>query len=99
MTSGYEALARREYEQSAAKSKDIYSHFGTVVGGPTYNHATDPVYGTPEGVHNQNVGGGEQLLLQRQRAMENQYGAFQQYFQHNDGGVTTGYSGDDEEML
>lgn len=100
MTSGYEALARREYEQSAAKSKDIYSHFGTVVGGPTYNHATDPVYGTAEGVHNQNVGGDwEQLLLQRQRAMENQYGAFQQYFQHNDGGVTTGYSGDDEEML
>lgn len=50
MSSGYEALARREYEQSAGPPKDVYSHFGTAVGGPTYNHATDPVYKSIEDV-------------------------------------------------
>ena len=44
MSSGYEALARREYEQSAGPPKEIYSHLGTAVGGQSYNHATDPVY-------------------------------------------------------
>jgi len=92
MSSGYEALARREYEQSARPSKDIYSHFGTAVGGPTYNHATDPVYRTIEDVHKYpNVSSEWQ-----QQAMENQYGAFAQ-FQDNHSGV--GYNGDDEEML
>jgi hypothetical protein len=95
MSSGYEALARREYEQSAGPSKDIYSHFGTAVGGPTYNHATDPVYNTIEDVHKYpNVSSEWQ-----QQAMEDQYGAYAQ-FQHNRSGVTTGgYGGDDEEML
>ena len=77
MASGYEILAQREYERSGP-SKDIYSHFGTAVGGPTYNHATDPVYKTVEDIHKfPNVGGDwEHLLEQRQQAMENQYVIF-----------------------
>ncbi|KAI1335998.1 hypothetical protein F5Y15DRAFT_419446 [Xylariaceae sp. FL0016] len=74
MMSGYEALARREYEESARKQyedaisrpKDVYSHFGSAVGGPQYRQATDPVYSS-----NDSWG-------QQQRAMEDQYGAFQQ---------------------
>lgn len=97
MASGYESLAQREYEASA-RSKDIYSHFGTAVGGPTYTHSTDPVYKTVEDIHKYpNVGGDwETLLHQRQMAMENQYGAYEQQFQHNAGGVTVA---EDEEML
>ena len=102
MASGYEALAQREYEQSA-KPKDIYSHFGTAVGGPNYNRATDPVYKSVADIHKfPNVGGDwTKLVEQKQLAMENQYGAFQQQFQHNDGGVTAPvvYQGEDEEML
>ncbi|KAI1082926.1 hypothetical protein F5B20DRAFT_489773 [Whalleya microplaca] len=72
MMSGYEALARREYEESAkrqyeesmARPKDVYTHFGSAVGGPTYRPATDPVY--------------KDEWTTRQQAMENQYGAFQQ---------------------
>ncbi|KAI1390327.1 uncharacterized protein F4822DRAFT_232691 [Hypoxylon trugodes] len=72
MMSGYEALARREYEESARRQyeeamsipKDVYSHFGTAVGGPTYRPATDPAY--------------DNDWIRRQQAMENQYGAFQQ---------------------
>ncbi|KAI2619539.1 hypothetical protein GGS26DRAFT_327819 [Hypomontagnella submonticulosa] len=73
MMSGYEALARREYEESARRQyeedamirpKDVYSHFGTAVGGPTYRPATDPVYDSD--------------WMKKQQAMENQYGAFQQ---------------------
>jgi len=98
MASGYEILAQREYEASAGPSKDVYSHFGTTVGGPTYSHSTDPVYKTVEDIHKYpNVGGDwESLLHQRQMAMENQYGAFEQQFQHNAGGVTVA---EDEEML
>lgn len=102
MTSGYEALAQREYENSANQSKDIYSHFGLAVGGSTYNHATDPVYNNIEELHKfPNVGGDWATLLeQRQQAMENQYGAFDQHYHHNIGGVTVaGYQGEDEEML
>ncbi|KAI1400485.1 hypothetical protein F4819DRAFT_461257 [Hypoxylon fuscum] len=70
--SGYEALARREYEESAKQQyqeamsvpKDVYNHFGTAVGGPTYRPATDPVYDSD--------------WARQQQAMENQYGAFQQ---------------------
>lgn len=80
MASGYEEMARREYEASASRggdydmsmeprSKDVYSHFGTSVGGPTYSPATDPVYKTT------NTG----LDWQRQAAMENQYGAYHQW--------------------
>jgi hypothetical protein len=96
MASGYEALAQREYERSAP-SKDIYSHFGSAVGGPTYNHATDPVYNTVEDPHKfPNVGSDWQRLVEhRQIAMENQYGVFEQ---HNQGGVMTAH-GQDEEML
>ena len=94
MSSGYEALARREYEQSAGPSKGIYSHFGTAVGEPVYNHATDPVYKSMEDVHKYpNVNAEWQ-----QQSMEDQYGAFAQ-FQHNSQGVPGGYRGDDEEML
>jgi hypothetical protein len=98
MASGYESLAQREYEASAGPSKDTYSHFGTAVGGPTYNPATDPVYKSVEDIHRfPNVGGDwESLVHQRQMAMENQYGAFEQ-FQLNTGGVAM--SGEDEEML
>ncbi|PSS27706.1 hypothetical protein M430DRAFT_157774 [Amorphotheca resinae ATCC 22711] len=97
MVSGYALLAQREYEQSAVPSKDVYSHFGTSVGGPTYNQATDPVYNTVEDIHKfPNVGGDwARLLEQRQQAMENQYGSFTQ-FQHN-AGLTM--AGEDEEML
>ncbi|KAI1759229.1 hypothetical protein GGR53DRAFT_471558 [Hypoxylon sp. FL1150] len=76
MMSGYEALARREYEESAKQQyqeamsvpKDVYSHFGTGVGGPTYRPATDPVYENDWARQQQ----------QAIQAMENQYGAFQQ---------------------
>lgn len=90
MQSGYEALAAREYEQSTWPSKDVYSHFGSAVGGPKYNQATDPVYNTVQDNHTYpNVGGDwEALMVQRQIAMENQYGAFDQHYQHNNGGVT-----------
>ncbi|TGO09177.1 hypothetical protein BTUL_0176g00120 [Botrytis tulipae] len=84
MASGYEILAAREYEQSTGPSKDIYSHFGSAVGGPQYKQSTDPVYNNVEAVHGYpNV-----------EAMENQYGAFQNY---QFGGYTNG--GEDEEML
>ncbi|CAG8971662.1 hypothetical protein HYALB_00003130 [Hymenoscyphus albidus] len=94
MMSGYEALAQREYEQSAlaaGPSKDVYSHFGT--SGPQYNPSTDPVY-NQESHHCPNGGDWAQRM-----AMENQYGAFeQQQYQHNGGPVVSGY-GEDEEML
>ncbi|RDL36892.1 Uncharacterized protein BP5553_06244 [Venustampulla echinocandica] len=98
MTSGYEQLAQREYERSQGPSKDIYSHFGTAVGGPSYSHSTDPVYKNV----GDNVGGDwGQLLQHRQMAMENQYGAFEQTFQHNTGGIAVAMNGhrEDEEML
>lgn len=46
VVSGYQELMRRENERNAAgnRSTDIYSHFGTSVGGPSYTPATDPVY-------------------------------------------------------
>lgn len=101
MTSGYEILAQRDYERSAGPSKDIYSHFGTSIGGPTYNQATDPVYNsTPETQRYSNVSGDwAQLMEQRRQVMENQYGTYAQ-FQQSDGATVTGqYSGHDEEML
>lgn len=101
MASGYEILAQRDYERAAGPSKDIYTHFGTSIGGPTYNQATDPVYNNTPEIHKYGNVGGDwgQLLEQRQQAMENQYGAFSQ-FQHNGGATVTGaYSGQDEEML
>ncbi|KAI1465816.1 uncharacterized protein F4812DRAFT_113301 [Daldinia caldariorum] len=72
MMSGYEALARREYEESEREKyeeamerpKDVYSHFGTAVGGPNYRPATDPVY--------------DNEWMRKQQTMENQYGLFQQ---------------------
>lgn len=103
MQTGYESLAAREYEQSAWPSKDVYSHFGSAVGGPKYSHSTDPVYNTIEDIQKYpNVGGDWESLVQQQRqiAMENQYGAFDQQFHHNVGGVTVaGHNGEDEEML
>jgi len=95
MQSGYEALAAREYAQSAAPAKDVYSHFGNSAGGIAYNHSTDPVYKTVEDVHKfPNVGGDwEALMLQRQQAMENQYGHFSY------GAAGAYHNGQDEEML
>ena len=97
--SGYEALAQREYEKSAALSKENYSHFGSAVGG--YSHATDPVYKSGEDIHKYpNVGGDWQALMQqRQQAMENQYGAYQHFQYNGDGVAVVGYQGEDEEML
>lgn len=97
MVSGYEALAQREYEASMASSKDTFSHYSSV---NSYSHATDPVYNTVEDLHKYpNVGGNwQQLVEQRQQAMENQYGAFEQHFRYDQGGVT-GQRTEDEEML
>ncbi|KAK0100237.1 hypothetical protein ONS95_008201 [Cadophora gregata] len=67
-----------------------------------YKHATDPVYNNISEIHTYpNVGGDWSALLeQRQQAMENQYGAYDQHFHHNHGGVTVAqYQGEDEEML
>ena len=71
MESGYELLARREYEESAKGQRDeamftpknVYFPFGTAVGGQNYRQATDPAYG-----HD---------WASRQQAMEDQYGHFQ----------------------
>lgn len=97
MASGYESLAHYEYQQSAGPSKDIYSHFGTSIGGPTYNqskynHATDPVYNNNDNLAQMQL----QQEQQRQYAMENQYGAFEQSFQQH---YVGGHGGQDEEML
>ncbi|PNY22672.1 Uncharacterized protein TCAP_07075 [Tolypocladium capitatum] len=70
MTSGYEELMRRENERHAMdnRSKDVYSHFGTAVGGPSYTPATDPVYMGPDFVRQQ-----------QQMDMATQYGAFEHF--------------------
>jgi hypothetical protein len=81
MSSGYEMLAQKEYELSSKQqTKDIYSHFGTAIGGPSYQ-ATDPVYNQVWVDHTQ----------QQQMAMENQYGAYAQQ-RHEYGG----FNGDEE---
>lgn len=93
MASGYEALAAREYAQSAnlsASPKDTYNHFGSAVGGSKYHQATDPVYA--------NVGGDWEAMVKErqtinQQSMENQYGAYQQQ------GFHAGAQGEDAEML
>jgi len=74
MASGYELLAQREYNASAQQQqppKDVYSHFGSAVGGHAYNQATDPVY-------NIIPNSGPEWEQRQQQAMENQYGTFQQ---------------------
>lgn len=60
MTSGYELMARREYEQSAQASENALQE------SRKYNQATDPVYNG--GLWQKNVGS--------VMDMENQYGAF-----------------------
>jgi hypothetical protein len=98
MISGYESLAQREYDMSARRpSKDIYSHFGTVVGSASYNPSTDPVYNGHH--HDVNDGWARRTQEEQQRAMEDQYGAFAQSHQYGSGVVVGGYGGDDEEML
>jgi hypothetical protein len=87
MQSGYEILAQREYELSSTKQ---------------FSRATDPVYKTVADIYRYPHDGNDWDVLQhqKQQAMENQYGQFQQQFQHNSGGVTAGgYQGEDEEML
>ncbi|KAG5979946.1 hypothetical protein E4U55_004547 [Claviceps digitariae] len=67
MTSGYEELMRREHERQSSqnKSRDVYSHFGSAIGGCHHSRATDPVYrGSCQS---------EQQLLQLE--MASQYGA------------------------
>ena len=102
IVSGYESLAQRDYERSAHRpSKDVYSHFGTAVGGQRYNQATDPVYNKVSDIHTHpNVGGDwDRLLMQRQMAMENQYGAFEQSQYGTEGVIMGEHAGEDEEML
>lgn len=91
MESGYEALARREYELSAqAPSKDVYNHFGSSMGGRSYAPATDPVYKSIGDIHK---------YPDTAEAMENQYGAFAEQRYH--GYVVGAAFGDkeDEDML
>ncbi|KAJ8123083.1 hypothetical protein ONZ43_g877 [Nemania bipapillata] len=72
MMSGYEMLARREYEESARRqlqeemssSKVGYDQFGCPVSKGNYRLATDPAYAND--------------WTLRQQAMEDQYGAYQQ---------------------
>ncbi|KAI6712861.1 hypothetical protein JHW43_004590 [Diplocarpon mali] len=100
MQSGYEVLAQREYQKSA-HSKDIYSHPGSEIGVFMHKPATDPVYNNIQELHTYPKMGSdwETLLEQRQQSMENQYGAYDQYFHHNVGGVTVAGYSEDEEML
>lgn len=98
MISGYESLAQREYELSARRpSKDVYSHFGTVVGGASYSRSADPVYNG----YNLNVSDGwaRRTQEQQQQAMEDQYGAFAQNHQYGSGVMVGGHGGEDEDML
>jgi len=90
MTSGYEELARREYEASCQQQqnvKDVYSHLGSAVGG--YTHATDPVY-------NIIPNSGPEWKQRQRQAMENQYGSFQQ---QGWSGIKMIPSSDDMDML
>lgn len=86
MESGYEQLARREYEQAqkeqaamstASPARDAGSLFGTGVGG--YTRASDPVYANM-GMNMSNMGalgGGWQPSREEERlAMAQQYGQF-----------------------
>lgn len=73
MASGYDMLAQKEYEQSAERSKDGYSHFGTANGGPNWR-AMDPIYNTP------GSGAVFRTPEEQQQVMENQYGAFKQHY-------------------
>ncbi|PHH64529.1 hypothetical protein CDD81_4308 [Ophiocordyceps australis] len=68
MLSGYQELMRRENERRAMENRSTssYSHFGTAIGGPSYNPATDPVFLGPDAARQQ-----------QQMDMATQYGAFQ----------------------
>ncbi|KAM0332058.1 hypothetical protein ACHAQA_002327 [Verticillium albo-atrum] len=70
MMSGYEELMRRENDRQAQQTKEVYSPYGTSVGG--YSQATDPVYKST----GQEWSRQQQQQLQMQ--MENQYGSYQQ---------------------
>jgi hypothetical protein len=94
MASGYETLAAREYDLSARQQpKDIYSVFGTHIGGAAYVQKTDPVYASPTN------GWMTRTAEQQQQAMENQYGAFSHNHQLNGGFCYVGRYSQDEEML
>lgn len=88
MNSGYEALAAREYENSS--KRDVYSHFGTAVGGPS-SRATDPVYKTIGDIQRYPNVGTYVMNDESRMRMEDQYGAV-----HGFRGMN---SYDDEEML
>lgn len=84
MASGFEDMARREYEESARRAhaeamerpKDVYQNSDAAVGAPIYNHATDPAYKTTTATFD----------WTQQAHMANQYGTMMQLR-------------DDEEML
>ena len=91
MESGYAALAQREYELSAQPpSKDVYSHFGSSMGGRPYVRATDPVYKSVGDIH----------TFPNTEAMENQYGLYAQERSYGHPvGAAVGDRDMDEEML
>ncbi|PHH84524.1 hypothetical protein CDD83_1816 [Cordyceps sp. RAO-2017] len=70
MASGYEELMRRESErnETANRPTDVYCHFGTAIGGPSYTPATDPVYMGPD-----------YARQQQHLNMAAQYGAFERF--------------------
>lgn len=95
MASGYEMLAQREYEMSTQRpSKDVYSHFESTVGGPSYTRSNDPVYNSVEQNHHESWG---RTPEQQMQAMENVYGMFAHSHDYSFGAVQVG--GEDEEML
>jgi len=101
MTSGYEALAQRDYNiQARQPTKDVYSHFGTSVGGPTYKSATDPAYKNIDDIHRYpNTGSEMSQQLEKQQEMENRYGAFQENYNYGYAGCPPVHGDEDEEML
>lgn len=90
MMSGYEALARKEYEMSAqVPATDAYSVFGTPMGGQAYKKATDPVYANQ---------GWARTPEEQELAMASQYG-MHQVQRENMANMRTGAYREDEEML
>ena len=88
MESGYEQLARREYEASQKEqARDSSSLFGTGVGG--YTRASDPVYANV-GMNMGALGGWQPSREEERLAMAQQYGMCEQIRQGQQG---------DEEML
>lgn len=92
ITSGYELLAQRDYDQQ--QKKTVTANLSPSVGlilGDRYNHATDPVYER----------NGQQPEVLGKRPTEHQYGMFDQinHFQVQPQHIVTIHETEDEEML